>query len=76
MWSEPTSGTNTGTTNTWKNRSKEGNTAMSGMMKSLANRRDIARRERMMWRIINGSASTMRNELIEMRDRQINGSAR
>lgn len=44
---------------------------MSSVLKSLSNRREIARRERNMWRMINNSTSSMRNELIEMRDRQI-----
>lgn len=43
---------------------------MSSVIKSMSGRRATARRERMMWRLINNSTSSMRNELIEMRDRQ------
>ena len=46
---------------------------MSSVLKSLSDRRETARRERNMWRMINSSTSSMRNELIEMRDRQIAG---
>jgi hypothetical protein len=46
---------------------------MSGVLKSMSHRREAARRERRMWRMINESTSSMRNELIEMRDRQIFG---
>lgn len=43
---------------------------MSRVMKSMSGRRRAARRERLMWRMINDSTSSMRNELIEMRDSQ------
>ncbi|MET3805083.1 hypothetical protein ABIB25_002083 [Nakamurella sp. UYEF19] len=43
---------------------------MSSVLKSIADRRTISRRERRMWRMINDSTSSMRNELIEMRDSQ------
>ncbi|SDP30173.1 hypothetical protein SAMN04515671_3636 [Nakamurella panacisegetis] len=46
---------------------------MSSVLKSLSARRETARRERNMWRMINNSTSSMRNELIEMRDRQLSG---
>ena len=47
---------------------------MSSVLKSLSDRRESARRERSMWRMINSSTSSMRNELIEMRDRQMAGN--
>ncbi len=49
---------------------------MPSVLKSLSDRREIARRDRRMWRVINDSPTTMRNELIEMRDRQIAGQYR
>ncbi len=49
---------------------------MSGILKTLTSRREISRRERQLWRTINDSPMTMRNELIEMRERQRGGQFR
>jgi hypothetical protein len=46
---------------------------MPSVFKSLSDRRESARRERRLWRVINDAPTTMRNELIEMRDRKIHG---
>lgn len=61
---------------------KKAQPGMSGVLKSLSVRRETPRRERRMWRMwrmkrmkrmkrmINDSRISMRDELIEMRDRQ------